>query len=122
MTTTEAGTSPSPALLQVLDGTVDLDQRLGVRAEEDTAAPVVTLLETSSRTATVLEVRTRDRRGLVWTVCRAIARRHAEIRSAHLSTFGPEARDVFYVVDGDGHRPDDATSATLRDAIASALA
>ncbi|MFY0408374.1 [protein-PII] uridylyltransferase [Solicola sp. PLA-1-18] len=87
---------------RVLDGTVDLDQRLGVRAEEDTAAPVVTLLETSSRTATVLEVRTRDRRGLVWTVCRAIAQRHAEIRSAHLSTFGPEARDVFYVVDSEG--------------------
>ncbi|MDO9381205.1 MAG: [protein-PII] uridylyltransferase [Nocardioidaceae bacterium] len=89
-------------LRRVLDGTIDLDERLGGRAVEDSAAPVVTLVETSSRTATVLEVRARDRRGLVWAVCRAITQRHAEIRSAHLSTFGPEARDVFYVVDADG--------------------
>ena len=61
----------------------------------------------------MIEVRAQDRRGLVWTVCREIADAGHSIRSAHLSTYGNEARDVFYVVDADDGRPleDDAALA-----------
>ena len=63
-----------------------------------------------------------DRRGLVWTVCREIAAAGHSIRSAHLSTYGTEARDVFYLVDADNGRPlDDDAALAVRTAIAEAL-
>jgi [protein-PII] uridylyltransferase len=80
------------------------------------------LLHQRSETATLLEVRAHDRRGLVWAVCRAIRELGHSIRSAHLSTYGAEARDVFYVVDADAQPLDDGAAERLRDAIASALA
>ena len=66
--------------------------------------------ESHTETATLLEVRAHDRRGLVWTVCDRIASLGLSIRSAHMSTYGEEVRDVFYVVDGDGQRLDDAAA------------
>lgn len=89
-------------LRNVLAGKADLTGRLSAAAAKDPVPPQVRVLTAYSTTATVLEVRARDRRGLVWSVCRAIAGAGCEIRSAHLSTFGPEARDVFYVVDATG--------------------
>ncbi len=58
----------------------------------------------ASTTASVVEVRTSDRLGLVNTVCTTIAAAGTSIRSAHLSTFGPQAVDVFYLVDATGSR------------------
>ena len=55
------------------------------------------VLDATEQSATLLEVSARDRRGLIWTVCRAVASLGFTIRSAHVSTFGDEARDVFYV-------------------------
>jgi [protein-PII] uridylyltransferase len=66
-------------------------------------------------------VRAQDRRGLVWTVCHQIASLGLSIRSAHMSTYGEEVRDVFYVVDADGRRLDDVTATTLRDNLTAAL-
>ena len=89
-------------LRPVLAGEVDLAARLALdpaaRTTDPAAGPV---LPQRSETATLLEVRAHDRRGLVWTVCDAIAGLGHSIRSAHLSTYGAEARDVFYVVDAD---------------------
>jgi [protein-PII] uridylyltransferase len=39
-----------------------------------------------------------------------------------MSTYGEEVRDVFYVVDADGHILEPDTAATLRDRLAAALA
>ena len=69
----------------------------------------------------MLEVRAQDRRGLVWTVCHEIALLDLSIRSAHMSTYGTEVRDVFYVVDAAGNRLDDAAGQELRDRVAAAL-
>jgi [protein-PII] uridylyltransferase len=43
------------------------------------------------------------------------------IRSAHLSTYGAEARDVFYVVDASGEPLGDGEAERMRAAVESAL-
>lgn len=109
----------------VLAGEIDLAARLALDPERDrtsdTAPARVTLLPQRSETATLLEVRAHDRRGLVWTVCDAMTRLGHSIRSAHLSTYGGEARDVFYVVDAEGLPLADDVAEQLRDAVADAL-
>ncbi len=80
----------------VADGRIDPRQRLGggqpVRVE-----PTVAVRADASRRATVIEVRSADRFGLVHAVCRALIAMDVTVRSAHLSTLGPQAVDVFYV-------------------------
>jgi [protein-PII] uridylyltransferase len=109
-------------LLPVLNGEVDLATRLALKPAADEVPPRVRILPRRSQTATLVEVRAHDRRGLVWTVCQEIANDGHSIRSAHLSTYGTEARDVFYVVDAQSGQPlgDDAAM-QLREAIADAL-
>lgn len=86
----------------VVEGSHDLSARFGPTSVTDAHPISVRVLEGLSETATLIEVRAEDRRGLVWSVCGAIAAHGVAIRSAHLSTYGPEARDVFYVVGNDG--------------------
>ena len=109
-------------LLPVLRGEMDLAGRLALNPSADEEQPRVRVLPRRSETATLIEVRAQDRRGLVWTVCREIAAAGHSIRSAHLSTYGTEARDVFYLVDADNGRPlDDDAALAVRTAIAEAL-
>lgn len=110
----------SERIKSVVDGTLDLEARLKLKPSEDFGT-LVTVLEGLSETATLIEVRAQDRRGLVWAVCRAIASAGVSIRSAHLSTYGPEARDVFYVVDADGNALDDEAAESLRQAVQAVL-
>lgn len=105
----------------VIDGTLDLDARLRLTSTEDAVDTTVRVLENLSETATLIEVRAQDRRGLVWAVSRAIATEGVSIRSAHLSTYGPEARDVFYVVDADGQSLSPAVAIRLTERVAAAL-
>jgi [protein-PII] uridylyltransferase len=105
----------------VLAGEIDLAARLALAPEHDDVPARVNVLPQRSETATLLEVRAHDRRGLVWTVCDTLTRLGHSIRSAHLSTYGAEARDVFYVVDGHGEPLDDAEAERLRDAVNRAL-
>ncbi|QGG41996.1 [protein-PII] uridylyltransferase [Aeromicrobium yanjiei] len=107
-------------LRPAMAGDLDLPGRLASIPDAEDAR--VRLLTHVSETATVVEVRAHDRRGLVWTVCHRIADLGLSIRSAHMSTYGEEVRDVFYVVDADGNRLDEDMALRLRDAIASALA
>ncbi|KHL15777.1 UNVERIFIED_CONTAM: hypothetical protein LK11_19235 [Mumia flava] len=98
---------------QVLAGDLSLESRLGLTEAAPGIAPQVLLHARSSTSATVIEVRAADRRGLVWTLCSTIAAAGHEIRSAHLSTFGPQARDVLYVVGEDGAPLDEAAAQAL---------
>jgi [protein-PII] uridylyltransferase len=59
--------------------------------------PAVQIRHGVSNEATVLEVRVDDRPGVVYLVCAALARLELTVRSAHLTTLGPQAVDVFYV-------------------------
>lgn len=108
-------------LRPAMAGELDLAGRLEPTSIPDAPDARVRLLDRLSETATLVEVRAQDRRGLVWTVCDQIASLGLSIRSAHMSTYGEEVRDVFYVVDADGRPLDDATAATLRDGLATAL-
>nr|WP_255499374.1 [protein-PII] uridylyltransferase [Aeromicrobium senzhongii] len=108
-------------LKPVLEGRMDLSQRLAYRLERDEYEPRVSVLDTSEQSATLVQVRTLDRRGLVWTVCHTIASLGHHIRSAHLSTYGDEARDVFYATDDDNRALTDEAAQVLRQAVSDAL-
>lgn len=107
-------------LLPVLAGELPLERRMTLTPVEGLPARV-RVLPGLSDSATLLEVRAADRRGLVWTVCDAIAGVDCSIRSAHLSTYGDEARDVFYVVDAAGRPLDDVSTRRLHEAVDAAL-
>lgn len=70
----------------------------------------------------MLEVRALDRRGLIYLVARAAHAAGASIRSAHVSTYGAEVREVFYLVDGSGDPLDPTAADHVREAVVSALA
>ncbi|MGA8988240.1 [protein-PII] uridylyltransferase [Aeromicrobium sp.] len=108
-------------LRPAMAGDLDLAGRLELTSITDAPDARVRVLDKLSDTATLLEVRAQDRRGLVWTVCDQIASRGLSIRSAHMSTYGEEVRDVFYVVDDGGLPLDDATATALRDGLTAAL-
>jgi [protein-PII] uridylyltransferase len=93
----------------VAAGLVDVPARVGRRA--GTLPPVV-LVRHDASAATVLEVRTEDRPGVVFLVTQALAEQGLSVRSAHLSTFGAQALDVFYVHEpGAGALGDDRAAA-----------
>lgn len=108
-------------LRPAMAGEIDLAGRFELSSIPDEPDARVRLLGHVSETATVVEVRAHDRRGLVWTVCHEIATQGHSIRSAHMSTYGGEARDVFYVVDSAGGPLDDAAAAGLRASLVAVL-
>ena len=94
----------------VASGSVDVAGRLARRPGG--LAPTVLVQHDASAQATVLEVRTDDRLGVGFLVTRALAGLGLSVRSAHLSTFGPQALDVFYVQEpGAGALTDDRAAA-----------
>ena len=62
-------------------------------------APRVLVDNAASRTHTVIEVNGRDRPGLLYDLTRALSALSLQISSAHITTFGEKAVDVFYVKD-----------------------
>ena len=61
--------------------------------------PRVVVDNHASNTHTVLEVNGRDRPGLLHDVTAAISEQGLQIASAHVTTYGVRAVDVFYVKD-----------------------
>ena len=89
-----------------------LSNRLDVRRELDsqkaswpkrdrvfTVEPRVLIDNNASDTFTVIEVNGRDRPGFLHVVTRALTRCSLQIASAHITTYGERAVDVFYVKD-----------------------
>lgn len=87
-------------LVAISEGRVDAASRLS-RPVPARLEPVVVVRPDASHRATVLEVRMDDRPGVVWLVCHALAGLDLSVRSAHVSTLGPQAVDVFYVQERD---------------------
>jgi [protein-PII] uridylyltransferase len=76
----------------------------------------------ASNAYTVLEVNGRDRPGLLHDVTAAISEQGLQIASAHVTTYGVRAVDVFYVKDVFGLKVDNERKlASLRDALLAAL-
>ena len=84
------------------------------------AEPWVELVENASDTATVVEVRARDRPGLLYALGHSVAEQRLSIRSAHVSTLAGLAIDTFYLTEADGSRPGHDRSQTALKALAAA--
>jgi [protein-PII] uridylyltransferase len=72
---------------------------LGRRMQAIHVPPRVVIDNRASNTHTVLEVNGRDRPGLLHDVTAAISEQGLQIASAHVTTYGVRAVDVFYVKD-----------------------
>ena len=69
------------------------------RIEAFSVAPEVVIDNSLSDQFTVIEVSGRDRPGLLYALTSAISDLNLDISSAHITTFGEKAVDVFYVTD-----------------------
>jgi [protein-PII] uridylyltransferase len=96
---------------------------LGQRMRAIHVPPRVVIDNHASHTHTVLEVNGRDRPGLLHDVTTAISNQGLQIASAHVTTYGVRAVDVFYVKDVFGLKVENERKlAALRDALLDALA
>ncbi|HZP20835.1 MAG TPA: [protein-PII] uridylyltransferase [Bauldia sp.] len=95
---------------QALSGLLRIPEQLAKRGQRKLRLKAFTL-ETaiavdndSSNQFTVIEASGLDRPGLLYDLTRAISDLNLNIASAHISTFGERAVDVFYVTDLVGHK------------------
>ena len=99
------------------------DALLGRRMRAIHVPPRVVIDNHASNTHTVLEVNGRDRPGLLHDVTAAISEQALQIASAHVTTYGVRAVDVFYVKDVFGLKVENERKlASLREALLVALA
>jgi len=74
------------------------------RIEAFAVQPVVIVNNALSDQFTVIEVAGRDRAGLLYELTSALSDLNLDISSAHITTFGEKAVDVFYVTDLTGKK------------------
>lgn len=90
---------------RAIRGELVLERELGARRAATRVPstfrvePRVSIDNRASRTSTVIEVEGRDRPGLLHALARVLREHNLVIRSAHISTYGVRAVDVFYVRD-----------------------
>ncbi|MBN8530854.1 MAG: [protein-PII] uridylyltransferase [Alphaproteobacteria bacterium] len=77
---------------------------LPARVKAFAVAPSVMIDNQASEFHTLIEVRGRDRKGFLATVVTALARAGLTLSSAHVSTYGERAVDVFYVNENKGEK------------------
>ncbi|HEY1932025.1 MAG TPA: [protein-PII] uridylyltransferase [Acetobacteraceae bacterium] len=95
---------------------------LGRRMRAIHVPPRVVIDNHASNTFTVLEVNGRDRPGFLHDVTAAISAQGLQISSAHVTTYGVRAVDVFYVKDVFGLKVENERRLTqLREALLEAL-
>lgn len=90
------------ALSNRLDIQRELDSQRASWPKRDrvfTVEPRVLIDNGASDTFTVIEVNGRDRPGFLHVVTRALTRLNLQIATAHITTYGERAVDVFYVKD-----------------------
>ena len=115
---------------QVVDRELDPGPALAARRRRSsrasavfTAAPRVLIDNNVSTRHTVIEVNGRDRPGLLHDVTAALSDLGVSIVTAHVSTFGERAVDVFYVKDAFGLKIEQPGKlAKIRDRLLEALA
>jgi [protein-PII] uridylyltransferase len=103
----------------IVAGRVDPAARL--RRDPGGIDPTVVVRPEASARATVLEVRTADRPGVVHLACAALAKLDLTVRSAHVDTLGPQAVDVFYVQESSAGVLSDIRAAEAAHAVREAL-
>ncbi len=98
-----------------------LDPAARWQASPSGIAPTVVVRPEASARATVLEVRTDDRPGVVHRVCAALAELEVAVCSAHVDTLGPQAVDVFYLQEPSAGSLSDTRAADAAHAVRAAL-
>jgi [protein-PII] uridylyltransferase len=97
-------------------------KREPARLRAVTVPPRVVIDNHASNTHTVIEVNGRDRPGLLHDVTAAMSDQGMQIASAHITTYGVRAIDVFYVKDVFGLKVENERKlASLRAALDAAL-
>ena len=97
-------------ILDTLSGNVRPKERLktkklfGDKSDSFKIEPVVLVDNKASNRSTVIEVNAKDRPGLLYDLAYALYGLKLSIISAHVSTYGERAVDVFYVRDLMGHK------------------
>ncbi len=87
-----------------------------------TVAPEVVIDNELSDRFTVLEVTGRDRNGLLYELTSNLSDLNLDIASAHITTFGEKAVDVFYVTDLTGKKIEgDARRKSIRERLTAVL-
>jgi [protein-PII] uridylyltransferase len=105
----------------IVEGRIDPAARLS-RVKPVELEPTVAVRPEVSARATVIEVRSADRPGLIHVVCAALADVDVSVRSAHVSTSGPQAVDVFYVQEASAGALSEERAAEAAHAVRRALA
>jgi [protein-PII] uridylyltransferase len=116
------------ALAGALDVRAEVERRARTygdgRAQQ--ASPIDSEVEFDndlSSTATVVDVHTEDRVGVLFRITDVLARCRLDIRSAKVQTMGARVVDAFYVRDENGHKITDEDSLrAIRDAVLAAVA
>ena len=87
-----------------------------------TVEPEVIINNALSDEFTVIEVAGRDRPGLLYEVTSTMSNLFLDITSAHITTFGEKAVDVFYVTDLTGKKiTSESRQATIRETLEKVL-
>jgi [protein-PII] uridylyltransferase len=107
-------------LENITGGRIDVAERLGRRSAARLEPTVAVRPEASSQ-ATVFEVRTENRPGVIHAVCRTLAGLGLSVRSAHVATLGPQAVDAFYVQENGAGALADSRAAEAAHAVRAAL-
>jgi [protein-PII] uridylyltransferase len=103
-------------LYRALRGELAIEARLAERARHyrpkrrtsaTVTTPTVTFVDGASSNATVVEVRTPDRHGVLHAITRAFAELGLDIRHATVQTIGDDVIDSFYVRTMDKRTVDD---------------
>lgn len=133
---TQGGPLESPTRLaklsvlveQALSGRIDLKAEIAKLKREPsrlravTVPPRVVVDNHASNTHTVVEVNARDRPGLLHDIGTVLTEQGLQIASAHITTYGVRAVDVFYVKDVFGLKiENERRIAALREALLSVL-
>lgn len=113
---------------QALSGEMDLRHafhrrpRIGSRSVTDAPGGQVFIDNEASTLHTVVEVSGQDRSGLLYAVTQALADMGLSIVTAHISTYGTQVADVFYVKDAFGLKiTHEAKLAQVRQVLAEAI-
>jgi [protein-PII] uridylyltransferase len=101
---------------RALDGRLAVHARVAERARtygRPTYSPFargssVTIDNTASDDATVIDVETADRVGVLYAIARAFTELDLDVRSAKVQTLGVRVVDAFYVCDRNGNKIEDA--------------
>ena len=88
-----------------LDFAAELPQRRVISKGREVAIETAVFVDNAvSASATVIEVNTRDRLGLLYDILGGLEASNLQLISAQLATYGKKAVDVFYVKDAYGHK------------------